>query len=545
MDDWFAARRASTPPGKRKMEDLSSTDATRPDSGEPSLEESPKTFAAVLIPTTVHDATDHNGMTGRDESGESPGVGMTPAGHQAQISAKPPLSSGQGAHNEVDTGLRIKGEDERLQTPANPEALSLDKQPTPMTTAELTSSPRTKAKKSHMRDPRMAVTSVIDVSPRARSAPSSKSDGRPESRQSRYQHLKITSLLHASPGQPSASSQGRPESISEAPRMNVTSLIDALDCANSTMPEGRPRSRHKRSASEEPKLDLPISSLSDPSLEKTDTIEESEPIIPSDEPSADQLDLPSIIADSKPEISFSESRHKRFGSEEANDALLESALKKPMLGSVEDLEAASSEDEAPEVVTQSTGLEKARSAVAEATRAAEAQRAAEKEKRRKRDTLLKIQAEATKKETGKATGQHKRPRTPTDDDMVDTTASPPADAPQDIKWPTKDALPELLPDDILAAEPMLRLPTPSPELIVAKAPVNKKQRFLDGSSKPLKDLRKGNVRIRVLEERRGILPPKVSESSQLIRESWLAGRPGAKGKVVMERRKIRGGFIRR
>ncbi|KAL8721212.1 MAG: hypothetical protein Q9225_002061 [Loekoesia sp. 1 TL-2023] len=251
-------------------------------------------------------------------------------------------------------------------------------------------------------------------------------------------------------------------------------------------------------------------------------------------------------------LKATKSKHKRFGSEEAippaaiifapDNPPAESSDKR---GTVEDSEAESSSDEAPEIVAQSTGLEKARSAVAEAAKAAEAQRATEKQKRRERDTLLKRQAEATRREVKQMKSKDIVPETPTDDDSKSQASPSPLYPPTGLKWSNEDPLPELLPEEILAAEPMVRFPTPLPEPLLAKALVNKKQRFLEEKVKPPNDVRKGNVKIRVLEERQAILPPKVSKSSRTIRESWLAGRLGAKGRVVMERRKLGGGFVRK
>ncbi|KAI4130212.1 MAG: hypothetical protein LQ338_001827 [Usnochroma carphineum] len=333
---------------------------------------------------------------------------------------------------------------------------------------------------------------------------------------------------------------------SRRPSTEVTPLNTVSPRSPSTLSEGRRASRHKRLKSNEVISDPPTSLPDDSSLEKL----------------------------AAPETSLPESRHKRFESEEAASNLPigppdeppaeklgthgttgePNAQKQPedslsgtpaTHGIVEDGGGESSSDEAPEIVTQSTGLEKARSAAAEAAKAAEAQRTADKQKRRERDRLLKLQASATKKKQEETDDKDVRHRAPTDDDTEDQAFPAPLDAPNEVEWPTKEPLPALLPDEILAAKPMTRLPTPSPELVPAKAPMNKKRRFLEESTKPPKDVRKGNVRIRVLEDTRAVLPPKVSKDSQGIRESWLAGRLGAKGKVMVERRKIGAGFVRR
>ncbi|KAL8828762.1 MAG: hypothetical protein Q9170_006463 [Blastenia crenularia] len=243
-----------------------------------------------------------------------------------------------------------------------------------------------------------------------------------------------------------------------------------------------------------------------------------------------------------------QSRHKHFQNEEppppqlsSNDLPLDSLNTS---GQVEASEEETSGDEAPEVVTQSAGLETARSAAAEAAKAADAQRAVEKQRRRERDSLLKGQAKTTKKVTEQVDSEDSRPVSPMEDNQSYQPSPSTLDPPNAFKWSSNEPLPALLPDELLAIEPMVRLSTPIPEPVVAKPSVNTKRRFVEEISKPPKDVRKGNVRIRVLEERRTVLPPKISKSSKLIRESWLAGRSGAKGRMLMERRKMGGNFVR-
>ncbi|KAL8910730.1 MAG: hypothetical protein Q9171_004023 [Xanthocarpia ochracea] len=212
---------------------------------------------------------------------------------------------------------------------------------------------------------------------------------------------------------------------------------------------------------------------------------------------------------------------------------------------IRDTESVPSDDEAPEVVTKSSGQQEARSAAAEATKAAATQRAAEKQKRRERDMLLKSQAKGLKKESAQFTSRKAPSDISTEDGGVEQKGFPRLDDTNWANWTSGDALPALLPDELLAAEPMARMPTPPLRRDVVKATVNTRRRFLDQASKPPKDIQRGSVRIRVLEDRRAMLPPKVSKDSKMLRESWLAGRLGSKGRVVMERRKISTGFVRR
>ena len=107
----------------------------------------------------------------------------------------------------------------------------------------------------------------------------------------------------------------------------------------------------------------------------------------------------------------------------------------------------------------------------------------------------------------------------------------------------KTPLPLLLPEEILAAQPVVRAPTST--LPNSKVAVSQKRKFLDLESKPPKDIRRGGVTIRVLQDNRSILPPRSSQVSKALRESWLSGRRGFKGEIAVPRRKLGGGFIRR
>ncbi|KAI4093458.1 MAG: hypothetical protein LQ344_002871 [Seirophora lacunosa] len=324
----------------------------------------------------------------------------------------------------------------------------------------------------------------------------------------RDSRMNVTTLIDVSSRAPAMESKVEPKPRHKR-RIEVTSPIDPLPRASSFNAKGRPESKHKRFGNEE--------------------ITSGSPTVPLGDPSTETLGIDDRVGESKEDISPEGPPSKRPAME----------------GTIEDSEAESSSDESPEVVTKTSGLEKVRTAAAEATKAAEAQRAAGKQKRRERDRLLKLQAKNTKKQAEQMDAQESTPATPTRGDMEDSSSPSPSDSPNGFTWSSRDALPTLLPDEILAAEPVIRFPTPSPERVVAKAPINKRQRFLEETSKRPKDIQKGNVRIRVLEEQRSILPPKVSKMSQSIRESWLVGRPGAKGRATVERRKMGSGFVRR
>lgn len=104
-------------------------------------------------------------------------------------------------------------------------------------------------------------------------------------------------------------------------------------------------------------------------------------------------------------------------------------------------------------------------------------------------------------------------------------------------------LPLLLPEEILRAQPAVH----APRLPVSRSKValRQKRKFLDTESKPRKDIKRDDVTICFLQDDRSILPPKSSQLSQTLRESWLMGRRGFKGESGVPRRKFSGGFVGR
>lgn len=170
---------------------------------------------------------------------------------------------------------------------------------------------------------------------------------------------------------------------------------------------------------------------------------------------------------------------------------------------------------------------------------------AKKEKRRKRDAHLKEQAAtAEKQRKSKLKGN---PRLVDDAKLFRKDLDPNLERHESQAKPRaktsfkfKGPLPALLPDEILAAEPMIRPPTPPP---IVTTITSKKHRFIDADPKPPKDIKTGTVKVRVLEDNKSALPPRASKASKSLKESWLAGERGRKG-VTAPRRKIGGGFLR-
>ena len=113
---------------------------------------------------------------------------------------------------------------------------------------------------------------------------------------------------------------------------------------------------------------------------------------------------------------------------------------------------------------------------------------------------------------------------PNDDLLSESTATLQGSTTQDAR---RRALPALLPDEILNAEPVARPPTPPAEDEFAARKKPSKLRFLDKTEKAPKDARAGDVTIRVLDapsakpNSKPALAPKASKSGRNVRDTWL------------------------
>ena len=276
--------------------------------------------------------------------------------------------------------------------------------------------------------------------------------------------------------------------------------------------------------------------------------------------------------------------HKRFGSEDTEVLAVASPPGiEQRKGGQEDSSDDGSEsgDEAPETVSASAGFDKARTSTLEAAKVAtkyvfrnydlivevrrlieSRQKAKKKLKRREHDQRLRLQAKSAKdhrsndKPSTKARGRKESPIkvTEVNGQLRDKGHESLGETPKiikdgDRKSPTKlrpsgkTPLPLLLPEELLATQTVVHTPTPSSSN--SKVAISQKRRLLDLEPKPPKDIKRGNVTITVLNDKRSILPPKSSRASKDLRESWLTGRPGLKGKVCVPRQKPSGGFVRK
>ncbi|KAJ5243343.1 uncharacterized protein N7469_001670 [Penicillium citrinum] len=232
--------------------------------------------------------------------------------------------------------------------------------------------------------------------------------------------------------------------------------------------------------------------------------------------------------------------HFRFGSEEPG--MPETSLPEPTpkVSKDEEDDSDSDSDDAPETIDNSAQLLKMKEQAKRQEKLKQVEEQAKREKRRKLDERRKLQAKSTKP----------KELSPSDDLMSESTATLQGSSTQDTR---RAALPALLPDDILNAEPAVRPPTPSTEDSVAGPKKSSKLRFLDKHEKAPKDVQVGDVTIRVLDapssknsNSKPALAPRASKSGRNVRENWM-NRERNSGKVNGLRRTAGGpsGFVRR
>ncbi|RDI81702.1 hypothetical protein Vi05172_g8443 [Venturia inaequalis] len=216
---------------------------------------------------------------------------------------------------------------------------------------------------------------------------------------------------------------------------------------------------------------------------------------------------------------------------------------------VEEAAEESDDDAAPEEVSLSTA--KAQSRAVEEKVVKELSESA-KRKRRRRDARLKAQAEGSIKRKEKK--EKKKPNTALealeeadneDGEQSVEKLSKSAKQKQRRKQREKmegkkedkmeeptvsllDEIPDLLPEELLATEAPIRLPTPPPS---SKVGLSKDAKTFEPfaamniprESAP-KDLTYNNLSVRVLGTKNALLPPKATSRSKSIRDTWLKGR---------------------
>ncbi|KAA8650732.1 hypothetical protein EYZ11_005033 [Aspergillus tanneri] len=214
-------------------------------------------------------------------------------------------------------------------------------------------------------------------------------------------------------------------------------------------------------------------------------------------------------------LAHTKSNHFRFDDEEPELQLnLEAGEQKESFQEKEGDDDDSSDDDAPEVIDNSAQLSKIKSEARKLETTQKREEQKKREKRKKLDDLRKQQAKTS----------HKRKENPSDDLPSESTETLQGSTTHDVR---RSALPALLPDDILNSVPVTRpltLPVEEADTIHKKP---KKLKFLDKAEKRPKDVKVGDVTIRILDrdtsqkKPKTSLPPKASRAGRNSKENWL------------------------
>ncbi|RLL98586.1 hypothetical protein CFD26_103150 [Aspergillus turcosus] len=233
-------------------------------------------------------------------------------------------------------------------------------------------------------------------------------------------------------------------------------------------------------------------------------------------------------------------KHFRFDSEEPELPVeMETEVPEPQPQD-QDNEDSSDDDEAPEAIDNSAQMSKIRLEAKKQERARQIEEQQKKEKRKQLDELRKQQAK--QKDVAKlAAGS-------ADDQLSESTETLRGSTTQAAR---RSALPALLPDEILNAAPVARPPTPPLEELNVSHKKPNKLKFLEATEKRPKDVKLGDVTIRVLDENptkkaKTSLPPKASKTGRNAKQNWL-NRSRSTATVNGLRRTAGGssGFVRR
>ncbi|KAF2456295.1 hypothetical protein BDY21DRAFT_47627 [Lineolata rhizophorae] len=209
-----------------------------------------------------------------------------------------------------------------------------------------------------------------------------------------------------------------------------------------------------------------------------------------------------------------------------------------------------SSDEAPEAISGSAAADLAKAAQKGASKAIQEQEAKAKRSRRTRDELLKTQAAGSFRKHADKAKSKKRKRGGASDTSSDEEERPP---------PLRLASEHItsgyaLPAELLNSIDEVRPPTP-PRL--EATPAQKTHiKFAEGpkAGKTPKDVKRGPVSVRVLDEQNPVLAPKADGAMRSVRERWLMGREGQGSRrgrkerrrpaANMERKGRKRGFLR-
>ncbi|OGE53614.1 hypothetical protein PENARI_c007G06625 [Penicillium arizonense] len=249
----------------------------------------------------------------------------------------------------------------------------------------------------------------------------------------------------------------------------------------------------------------------------------------------DASDIPATANVNGEKAPVDKKNHFRFDSEEPEipETLPEEISEEP---NQED-DDEDSDDDAPEAIDNSAQLLKMKEQAKKRETAKQLEEQLKKEKRRKLDERRKLQAKTIVK-----------PKESSDDLLSESTATIQGTTTQDAR---RAALPALLPDDILNAEPAIRPPTPPADEFAMPKKSNK-LRFLDKKDKIPKDVNMGDVSIRVLDapstkkSSKPALAPRVSKAGKNLKGSMLQmTRNSAQGNGLRKKASGPSGFVRR
>lgn len=121
--------------------------------------------------------------------------------------------------------------------------------------------------------------------------------------------------------------------------------------------------------------------------------------------------------------------------------------------------------------------------------------------------------------------------------MIEADAQPANEPP---RRSNRIEIPELLPEDVLADETVGMRPSPEPEQEGALEPVTQARRKAKFRATP-GDRDAGPVQVSVLQKRNAYLPPRATNASRNIQDSWGIAR---RQKVsTTEKAKLKKGFL--
>lgn len=233
--------------------------------------------------------------------------------------------------------------------------------------------------------------------------------------------------------------------------------------------------------------------------------------------------------------------HVRFNSASPPPAIKNPAIAKPQVVAEQEAEE-SDDDAAPEEVSLSTAKAQSRAVEEQTEQVIKELGESAKRRRRRRDAQLKAQvAGSTKRigskaktvlkvvEEGETTdAEHSAQKEKKKSKNKNSKTKRKHKEAQEPTTTLLDNIPDLLPDELLATEAPVRLPTPPPS---SNAGLSKDTKTFEPfaamkiprESAP-KDLIYNDLSVRVLGRKNALLPPKVTSRSKSIRDTWLKGR---------------------